>query len=142
MTAWLKTFHQGNSLSPQPSPGHRPAVGGAFVLYEPLRRQSDGTPKVTQRGEPDGRPSWKPGELVAGYWNGTYRVAELWQIAGAPARCELEHWSWQTPVVLRHVREPGVGIDELAIKPMSLARATRLRLTADQEKRLRAFFEL
>jgi hypothetical protein len=69
-------------------------------------------------------------------------VDEIWEVAGGPALCELENWGWQTPVVLRRVRDPGIGLDDLAVKPMSLSRATRLRLSVEQERRLRAISQL
>jgi hypothetical protein len=52
--------------------------------------------------------------------------------------CELENWGWQTTVRLRHFSPPGASLDELGIRTMSLARATRLKLDADQERRVRA----
>jgi hypothetical protein len=138
VSAWLKTFRSGNPLSPRKYPDDRPGIGGVSTFYEPLRRRPDGSPKLTRQGEPEGRPGWRPGELIAGYWNGTYRVGEVWEVVSDPVLCELDNWGWQTTVRLLQVREPGASLDELGIRTMSLARATRLRLGPDQERRLRA----
>ncbi len=104
MTAWLKTFHMGDPRSPRKLPSDRTATDGDFTFYEPLRRTPDGSPKLTGKGEPEGRPSWRRGDLVGGYWNGSYRVGEVWEVAGGPELCELDDWAWQTPVKPRTVR--------------------------------------
>jgi hypothetical protein len=137
MAAWMKTFREGNPVSPRKFPDDRPAIGGQSTFFEPLSRNADGSPKLTRGGEPVGKPGWKTGDLIGGYWNGSYEVGEVWEVTAEPGLCHVENWGWQTPVQLRAVRRPGASLDELAIRPMSLARQLRLRLRPDQERLLK-----
>jgi hypothetical protein len=61
MAAWLKTFREGNTLSPRKSPTDLPEIGGEFTFFEPLSINSDGSPKLTRHGEPMGKPSYEVG---------------------------------------------------------------------------------
>lgn len=133
MAIWLKTFRQGHALSPRQSPSELPAIGGEWVFYEPLSVNSDGSPKLTRHGEPMGRPSFEVGDLIGGYWNGSYEVGEVWEVTGEPEPSELADWSWQTPVKLVDARSPGIPLTDLAIRPQTLGRRARLRLRPEQE---------
>jgi hypothetical protein len=140
MTAWLKTFRKGNLASVRQSPDDLGPVGEQRVFYEPLSTHSDGTPKLSQHGEPMGKPNYQIGELVAGYWNGTYEVGEVWEVIGEPEVSDQIGWGWQTEVELVGKRDPGMTLDELDINPKSLGRRVRLRLDDEQESRLRKGF--
>jgi hypothetical protein len=87
-------------------------------------------------------PSYQIGDVIGGYWNGSYEVGEVWEAAGEPQPSELDGWAWQTPVKLLAMRKPGVSLTDLAIRPQTLARRVRLRLRADQEALLEAGFGL
>jgi hypothetical protein len=142
MAAWLKTFREGNVLSPRKSPTDLPEIGGRFIFFEPLSFNSDGSPKLTRHGEPMGKPSYEVGDLIGGYWNGSYEISEVWEVIGEPDASELDGWAWETSVELRALRKPGVPLGDLTIRPKTLARRVRLRLRPDQEALLESAFEL
>jgi len=139
MAAWLKTFRKGNPLSPRKSPDQRPPIGGSWTFYEPLSVKPDGSAKLTRQGEPMGRPSYEVGDLIVGYWSGSYEVGEVWEVTGEPERSELDDWSWQTPVALLD-DQTTVSLSDLAIRPETVARRVRLRLRPHQEERLERAF--
>lgn len=142
MGAWLKTFREGNPRSPRKSPVNRPAKGEPWIFYEPMSLNTDGSPKLTRHGEPMGRPGYQVGDLIAGYWNGSYEVGELWDVTGEPERSDLAGWAWQTPVKLLAERDPGASLADLGIRPQTLARRVRLRLRPEQEALLEGAFDL
>jgi hypothetical protein len=65
----------------------------------------------------------------------------VWEVTGEPAPSELNDWAWQTPVVLR-ADKPGVSLDDLAIRPQTVAGRVRLRLRPHQEGLLETAFSL
>lgn len=142
MTAWLKTFRKGNQASVRQSPDDLGPIGEQRPFYEPLSTHADGTPKLTKHGEPMGKPNYATGDLIAGYWNGSYEVGEVWTVIGEPEISEQVGWGWQTAVELVATRSPGVALEDLAIKRSSLGRRVRLRLDADQQNRLEREFGL
>lgn len=143
MTTWLKTFRRGNTASPRPTPDDLGEVGqDERVFYEPLSTHSDGTPKMTKHGEPLGKPNYEIGDLIAGYWGGTYEVGEVWEVIGEPEQSDRVGWGWQTAVRLVAKRDPGMTLDELDVNTKSLARRIRLRFDSDQAERLRDGFGL
>jgi len=141
MPAWLKTFRVGNPLSPINDPADLPAVGTTTSFLEPLSVNDDGSPKLTKRGQPLGRPSWKVGHLIGAYWSGSYVVSAVWVVLGDPQESELDGWAWETEVGLVAANH-SVPIEQLGIRAQLLGRRVRLRLGDDQEEILRAEFEV
>jgi hypothetical protein len=141
MAAWLKTFREGNPLSPINDPDELPAIDGEQLFLEPLSLNSDGTPKLTKHGEPLGKPSWEPGHLIGAYWGGTYSVNAVWIVIDTPHESQLDHWAWETPVRLL-AKDQSVTIKQLGIRPQSLMRRVRLRLRPEQERILRGAFQI
>jgi len=141
LTAWLKTFREGNPLSPRKSAADVGPVGDRKRFYEPQLTLKDGTPKLTVAGKPSGRPGYNTGDLIAVYWNGTYAVDEVWEVMGEPSVSSLEAWGWETDVKLVAKTHP-VALEEIGVASSSLARRIRLRLRSDQEDELRRAFGL
>jgi len=139
MAAWLKTFREGNALSPINDPEDLPAIGEERVFLEPLSVNADGTPKLTKHGEPLGKPSWEPGHLIGAYWGGSYSVNAVWEVVDTPDESKLAGWAWETPVRLL-AKDTSVTIKELGVRPQSLMRRVRLRLRDAQEQTLRSAF--
>ncbi len=141
MAAWLKTFREGNPLSPINDPADLPPIGDERVFLEPLSVNSDGIPKLTKQGEPLGKPSWEPGDLVGAYWGGSYVVTAVWVVIDTPYESQLDDWAWETPVRLVAKDKP-VSIKQLGVRSQSLMRRVRLRLRPEQEKVLRSEFQV
>lgn len=143
VSAWLKTFRDGNPLSPRQSPDDHAGIDDdEYFFLEPLSIGLDGSPKLTRHGEPMGRPSYEVGDLIGAYWSGSYEVRELWEVVDEPERTEESDWAWQTRVLRRDRGEHCVSLDELGIRPQTLARRVRLRLHDDQQIRLEEAFDL
>jgi hypothetical protein len=141
MAAWLKTFREGNPLSPINDPDDLPAIGGEQVFLEPLSVNSDGSPKLTKHGEPLGKPSWEPGHLIGAYWGGSYVVNAVWVVTDTPNESQLDGWAWETPVRLV-AKDTSVTIKQLGVRSQSLMRRVRLKLRPEQEKVLRGAFQV
>jgi hypothetical protein len=139
LAAWLKTFREGNPLSPINDPADLPAVGEASRFLEPLSLNSHGKPKVTKHGEPLGKPSWEPGHLIGAYWGGSYAVNAVWEVVDTPEESQLDDWAWETPVRLL-AKGKLVTIKQLGVRSQSLMRRVRLRLRPEQENILRRAF--
>jgi|GEM_PF-5089906 len=139
MAAWLKTFREGNPLSPINDPADLPPVDTESVFLEPLSVNSDGTPKLTKHGQPLGKPSWEPGHLIGAYWSGSYSVDAVWVVTDTPEESQRVDWAWETPVRLV-ARDTTVTIKRLGVRPQSLMRRVRLRLRPEQETLLRRIF--
>ena len=104
-------------------------------------------PHFIRGGEPKGRPSYRPGDLVVIYLSGTYRCPAAVRIVGTasfePTRVERsaqalegdeKRWGWVTDVELV-AHKPVVGapeIGEIGVESRSLMRRARLKITPDQ----------
>ena len=135
MATWLKTFREGNPDSPINSPSDHAAKDEERTFYEPLSRDKHGAPKLTLAGLRIGKPSYEIGDLIGTYWNGSGRVAELWEVIGHPKQSKSALWSWQTQVKFV-ARIPGVPLEQLDIEPRILGRRIKLHLRGHREAAL------
>lgn len=141
MTAWLKTFKEGNTTSPRPTPGDIPPVGTEINFLEPANTTPAGEVKLRLDGLPNGEPGYQIGDLIAVYWAGSRQVTEVWEVIAPPGPTSATDWAWETLVKLR-AHDAAVPIADIGVESRSLARRIRLRLNAEQETLVRNAFNL
>jgi hypothetical protein len=80
MTAWLKTFREGNTASPRHDSADVPPLGTNMTFLDPPSATVAGVPKVRADGLPYGEPGYAPGDLLGLYWGGSGQVTEVWEV--------------------------------------------------------------
>lgn len=144
-TPWLKSLHYHDD-------DYTILAGEVAWISDVGRRTRSGKRVYRRDGIAWGEPSWKEGDEIGLYYCGTLRVPVLVEVIAPPEfnpRLVQEHshgqepdagerWPWVTRV--RGLRRVDLAkaptLDDLGIEHKLMARRPKLRLTADEHRRL------